>query len=299
MKLMFPALNMELEIVRTVLQNDVNDVYVCTDLLKNTGVFYTMISIRDTGYRKIVTEKLNTERLFFSNRDFIGSFIYENRLNLVFRYYHENLLSLLGGVYLSEFSDCRRAALNLITACAECGAGSGVGMLLLDERNINLTKDGDVQFNYFLDFSRIEQDVDEKSYMDAVAKTVFGILELNYKGRYDSPEQYPDALRLFWLKMRTTGFSSMGHMISTIRTMPDKPVEMRGILWWFRSRFRRVKNFLFRNSMTAFLTILVTVTLIYAAVQIHSRWRIRKAYENNVSYYGIEYIGSVYLGDEE
>ena len=36
---MFPALNMELEIVRTVLKNPVNDIYVCTDLRKNTGTF--------------------------------------------------------------------------------------------------------------------------------------------------------------------------------------------------------------------------------------------------------------------
>ena len=132
---MFPALNMELEIVRTVLKNPVNDIYVCTDLLKDTGSFYTMISIRDKKVRKIVTEKLNTERMFFSNRDFVGSFTYGDCLNLVFRYYHENLLSLMSGVYLEEFADCKRVALNLISACAESGAGSDMGMLLLDERN--------------------------------------------------------------------------------------------------------------------------------------------------------------------
>ena len=296
---MFPALNMELEIVRTVLENEINDIYVCTDLLKNTGVFYTMISIRDTRYRKMVTENLNKSRLFFSNRDFLGSFIYENRLNLVFRYYHENLLSLMGGVYLVEFTDCKRAALNLISACAECGAGPDMGMLLLEDRNINITKDGDIQFNYFLDFSNCSNDMDEGAYLAKVAETVFGILDLNYRGRYESPDQYPDDLRLFYLKMTTTGFTSMGHMISTVRGMADRPVEMRGILWWIGSRFRRVRNFLFRNSMTAFLTILVAVTLIYAGVQIHTRYKFRKAYESNISYNGIEFIGNVYLGNEE
>lgn len=296
---MFPALNMELEIVRTVLENDVNNIYVCSDLLKDTGVFYTMISIRDTGRRKIMAEKLNTDRMFFSNQDFIGSFVYESRLNLVFRYCHENLLSLLGGVYLAEFSDCRRAALNLAAACAECGAGPDLGCLLLDGRNINVTRDGDIQFNYFLDLSCMQEGVGEDVYLKKVAETVFGILELNYKGRYDSPENYPDDLRLFWLKMRTTGFSSIGHMISTLRAMSDKPVERRGILWWIGSRFRRAKGFLFRNSMSAFLTVLVTVTVVYAGVQIYTRMRARRAYESNVSYYGIEYIGNVYLGNEE
>ena len=36
---MIPALGMELETVRTVLQNQVNDIYVCTDLSGETGVF--------------------------------------------------------------------------------------------------------------------------------------------------------------------------------------------------------------------------------------------------------------------
>ena len=170
---MFPALNMELEIVRTVLKNSVNDIYVCTDTLKDTGVFYTMVSIHDKDCRKMVTEKLNTERIFFSNRDFIGSFVYENRLNLVFRYYHENLLSLLGSVYLVEFADCKRAALGLIAACAECGAGPDLGSLLLHERNINITREGEVQFNYFLDFAELKPGMEESRYLKAVAERVF------------------------------------------------------------------------------------------------------------------------------
>lgn len=296
---MFPALNMELEIVRTVLQNDCNDVYVCTDLKKNTGVFYTMISIKDTRYRKIMAQKLNSDGMFFSNHDFVGSFIYESCLNLVFRYYHENLLSLLGGVYLVEYKDCKNAALALITACAECAASPDIGMLLLDERNINITKEGEVQFNYFLDYSKFTADIEERVYLRRLAEVVFGILELNYKARYDRPENYPGDLRLFYLKMTTTGFPSFGHMISMIRGMADKPKEMRGILWWVQSHFQRGRSFLFRNSTNTFLSILLMVTLIYAANQIYSRWKIQKAYESNVSYYGIEYIGTVYLGDEE
>ncbi len=296
---MFPALDMELEIVRTVLHTDVNDVYVCTDLKKNTGVFYTMVSVKGARFRKLVTEKLNTERLFFSNSDFVGSFVYENRLNLIFRYYHENLLSLMGGVYLLEFTDCKKAALNLIAAYAQCGADSEMGNLLLQDRNINVTKEGEVQFNYFLDFSTLKSDAEKESDLQILAEKIFGILELNYKGKYDSTENYPDDLRLFYLKMTTTGFSSIGHLISTVRNMADKPAETKGFIPWIKRTFRKIKNFLFRNSIVTFLTILVIVTLIYAASQIYSRWVYKKAFEQNVSYYGIEHIGDVYLGNEE
>lgn len=296
---MFPALDMELEIVRTVLHTDVNDVYVCTDQKKNTGVFYTMVSVKGARYRKLVTEKLNTERLFFSNSDFVGSFVYEDRLNLVFRYYHENLLSLMGGVYLLEFVDCKKAALNLIAAYAQCGADPEMGKLLLQNQNINIAKDGEVQFNYFLDFSGLEADAKAGNDLAVLAEIVFGILELNYKGRYDSPENYPDDLRLFYLKMSTTGFASIGHLISMVRSMADKPAETRGIIPWLKKTFSNIKRFLFRNSIVTFLTILVIVTLIYAASQIYSRWIYKKAFEQNVSYYGIEHIGDVYLGNEE
>lgn len=296
---MFPALDMELEIVRTVLHTEVNDVYVCTDLKKNTGVFYTMVSVKGARYRKLVTEKLNTERLFFSNSDFVGSFVYESRLNLVFRYYHENLLSLMGGVYLMEFPDCKKTAMNLIAAYAQCGADSEMGKLLLQDSNINVTKEGEIHFNYFLDFSAWMADEEVKNDMPVLAEKVFGILELNYKGKYDSPERYPDDLRLFYLKMTSTGFSSIGHLISTVRSMADKPIETKGFLPWIRRILRKVKHFLFRNSIVTFLTILVVVTLIYAANQIYSRWVYKKAFEQNISYYGIEHIGDVYLGNEE
>ncbi len=296
---MYPALNMELEIVRTVLQNDVNDIYVCTDLLKDTGAFYTMISIHDSQCRKIITEKLNTERLLFLNSDYVGAFVYKNRLNIVFRYYQENLLSLMGNIYLVSFEDCKRAALEFLFACAQCGPGPEFGALLIDDKNINMTKDGAIRFNYFLDFAKFQQGIGEDVYLDMVARTVFDILQLNYEDRYESPEQYPDELRLFYLKMVSTGFSSIGHMISMIRAMSDKPVERRGIIRRILNRLQKIRTFLFHNSMTAFLTILVLVTAIYAGVQIHSRWKARKAYESNVSYNGIEYIGDVYLGDEE
>lgn len=81
--------------------------------------------------------------------------------------------------------------------------------------------------------------------------------------------------------------------------MPDKPVEMRGLLWWFKSRFQRVRRLFVPQCHDCIFNDLVAVTVIYAGVQIHGRWKVRKAYESNISYNGIEYIGNVYLGDTE
>lgn len=296
---MYSALNMELEIIRTVLKNKVNDIYVCTDRLKNTGVFYTMISIHQPKYRKLAAEQMNSEPLFYANRDFVGSFVYENKLNLVFRYYHENPLSSLGSVYLESFADCKEAAIRLVSALAEAGAGKGLGLLMLEERNLNLMREGGVQLNYFLDYAKYRENAGDREFFDALADRTFEVLELNYKDRYSSPEAYPDDLRLYYMKRKAGDFSSFGQILSAVRAMSDRQIEMRGFFWWIRSRFRMTRNFLFRNSMNTFLTILVIATLVYAGIEISARVRAKRAYENNISYYGLEYIGNVYLGDEE
>lgn len=293
------ALNMELKVIRTVLKNDVNEIYVCTDVTNAASVFYTMISISSTKHQKILADKMNNEGLFFGNKDFVGSFVLSNKLNLVFHYYHENLLSMMGDVYLFSFVQCKEAALGLIAAVAETNVHGAVGLLLLNDRNINISKDEDIILNYFLDFAQLDEEATEIYFMNRVARAAFAILEQNYKEKYQSPDMYPDDLRVFYLKIKSMGFRSFGQMISIIRNMSDKPIEMRGILWWFRNRFKLTRNFLFRNSMNTFLTILVVITLIYAGFQIGNRIRANRALENNVSYYGIEYIGDVYLGNEE
>lgn len=295
---MFVALNMELQIVRTVLENEINDIYVCTDVKNNTGVYYTMISIKDVSYRKMIAEKMKTSGLFFGNKDYVGSFVFSNQLNLVFHYYHESLLSVMGSVYLYSFVECKEAALSFVAAFAEAGVYGGYGLLLLDEKNINLGKDGSIQMNYFLDFAKWK-DCTQEEFITAVAEGAFHILDINYREKYDSEELYPDDLRLYYMKWKSTGFSTFGQIITTIRGMADKPIEMRGIFWWLKSRFKITRNFLFRNSMNTFLTILVIATLLYAAYEIGTRIRASRAYERNMDYYGIETIGDVYLGDEE
>lgn len=295
---MYLALNMELETVRTVLENDINDIYVCKDLKDNTGVYYTMISIKDAKFRKMIAGQMNTSGLFFGNKDFVGAFSHEDQLNLVFHYFHESLVSVMGSVYLYSFAECKEAALSCIAAHAEAGVDGSVGLLLLDERNINIYKDGGVCLNYFMDFAQWKECTKEE-YITEVAQTAFHILDINYREKYDNPELYPDDLRIFYMKLTSTGFSTFGQIISTIRGMSDKPVEMRGFIWWLKSRYKIVRNFLFRNSINTFLTILVVVTLIYAAYQIGIRLRANKANANNIDYYGIQTIGDVYLGDEE
>lgn len=297
---MIPALNMHLEDVRVVLRNDINDITVCRDVKDSAQQFYTMISVKSDSHRKYITEQINLGKMFAHCKDFIGSFGTGKELKLIFRYENENLIDHVGSIYLYDFARCREAGIRLVSALAESGISGQVCKLLLNPRNINVDSDCGVTLNYFLDFSDYDMDEAPFSELDYIAETVFGILERPWKEKFHGEVgNYPDELRLFYMKIQNHSFLSYGQIVSQLRAMPAKPIAKQGAIWKLRRWFRGIYATLFKNPARIILTLLVVVTILYAAWQISMRIRVHRAYDQNVSYSALEYIGTVYLGDEE
>jgi len=295
-----PALNMHLEDVRVVLKNEINDITVCRDVKENGQKFYTMISIKDDMYRKYITEQMSVGNMFSHCKDFIGSFSMGKELKLVFRYEVENLIGNVGSIYLYDFARCRQAAIQLVSVIAEKGMSGQICKLLLNPRNINIDRECSVTLNYFLDFQEYDLNLGQFNDMDCIAETVFSILERPWKEKFQGEVQnYPDELRLFWMKIQNHSFLSYGQIVSQLRGMPNKPIAKQGVIWKIRKVLRNIRTVLFKNPLRIVLTVLVAVTIVYAAWQISMRIKVQRAYQKNVSYSAMEYIGTVYLGDEE
>lgn len=297
---MIPALNMHLEDVRVVLKNEINDITVCRDVKENGQKYYTMISIKDDMYRKYITEQMSIGNMFSHCKDFIGSFSMGKELKLVFRYEVENLIGNVGSIYLYDFARCRQAAIQLVSVIAEKGMSGQICKLLLNPRNINIDRECSVTLNYFLDFQEYDLNLGQFNDMDCIAETVFSILERPWKEKFQGEVQnYPDELRLFWMKIQNHSFLSYGQIVSQLRGMPNKPIAKQGVIWKIRKVLRNIRTVLFKNPLRIVLTVLVAVTIVYAAWQISMRIKVQRAYQKNVSYSAMEYIGTVYLGDEE
>ncbi|MEG1972277.1 MAG: hypothetical protein RR315_03885, partial [Oscillospiraceae bacterium] len=101
---MIEALNMQLQKVRTVLSNEVNEISVCVDQKRKSGVYYTMISINSPKVRVQMAGVLASDDSMASNSDFIGSFSHGDSLSLVFLYREENLLSRSESIYGTNFA---------------------------------------------------------------------------------------------------------------------------------------------------------------------------------------------------
>lgn len=297
---MIPALNMHLEDVRVVLKNEINNITVCKDIKEEEPVFYTMISIKNDRYRKHITEQMNQKGMFASCDDFVGSFSVGSELKLLFRYVSDNRIDNVGSIYLYDFVKCRTAALNLASEVAASGITGQVCKLLLEPRNINVNSDCEISLNYFLDFKEYNLDEDVFDDVECIAESVFRILERPWKEKLGGDiSHYPDELRLFKMKVQNYSFLSCGQIMTQIRSMPDRPYAKQGLAWRIRKVIRKLKNTFLRNPERVFVTALVVLTIFYAAYQIGIRVRVRRAYERNISYSAMEYIGTVYLGNEE
>lgn len=297
---MFQVLNMNLEVTRTVLKNAVNEITVCADLKRESGAYYTVIAVTDSGLRKELARRIGGEGLFSGNRDFIGSFTYQEGLNLVFDYRPEVRLCDREAILVKGFGDRKNLASSFLVACAETGTDGAIGELLIRDRNINVTPDGKVYFNYFIDFLEMKSDETPKKFFRTLSAYAFDVLTREYSLRYDRQiDRYPRELQAFFKKKEAGGFTGYNQILTFIKMIPDRPAErhfgLRGLLDWLLGLMGRLK----KHSMAIFLTALVLMTVAYGAYEIFLRLSMRQSQRTNTSYSGMSQIGEVYLGDEE
>ena len=297
---MLEVLNMRLQVLRTVLKNRVNEVSVCADLKRDSGTFYTLVSITDDAIRRELAMRVGSDALFTANRDFVGSFTYQDSLGLVFVYRPENRLADREPLLAGSFAQRKRLASGLLVACAEAGAAGPVGELLLEDRNIHVSQDGRVYFNYFLDFQNYRGDQPAQNFYAQVADRAFALLSRDYSQRYGQRvDHYPQELQAFYKKKQRMGFTSFNQILTSIQLIPDQPQEQHFGLLRLWDRLRSAGSWVARHSMAIFIVSLVTATVVYASWQIYQRSTIKKDREVNTSYAGMEQIGEVYLGDED
>jgi len=295
---MYHVFNMELEIVRTVLKNEINAISVCADLKSNNDDFYTLISISNTGLRKKVVALINGEDALATNSDFIGSFTMQDNLNLVFAYKKENILSKREAIYISNFADRKRVVTSLLVSCAEAEIYGELGKLLINDRNINIAPDGKIYFNYFLDFADLKSNSIGLDYYNFLAEYSFKIIAREYELKYDENiSEYPDEIQLFSKKIRNNSFKSYNLIITFIKMMSDKIDDRKGLWAKFTNRLSSIKNWLSKKSLALFVLLLVIMTITYTAYQIAVRSSVNKSNDKNTAYNGVNSIGDVYLGE--
>lgn len=296
---MAEALGMRLEAIRTVLKNEVNEITVCVDKKRPNGVFYTMISITSAEVRRQIAQRMVTTGLFTTNSDYVGSFTREDSFNLVFLYHPENCLNRRELVLATDFVKRKQITEHFLIAYAEIQVTGSVGVLLLEERNINIGSDLGVYFNYFLDFADWNPALEDDDFYRRAAQYAFAFLSREYAEKFGgSVDRYPNELQVFYKKAQNKSFLSFSSILVFLRMIPDAPVEPRVGIAAALNRVKTALAWVGAHSTGLFLAGVVLVTVVYTGYQITSRMRFRAAAQENTTYVGLSRIGDVYLGDE-
>lgn len=295
---MIAVLNMDLEPVRLVLANEVNRIQVCEDRRRATGVLYTVVSVTAPAARRAAAAFVAQGSLG-ANADFLGSASQGEALHLVFRYRAESLLASRESIYGVDFVRRRAMAESYLAACAETQLPPELAMLLLNGRCVNLSENGEVYFNYYLDFADCRPGRTTADFCRAAAERVFDLLGRPYEAQAEGKlSQYPRELVAFHKKMQAGGFTTVGAILAAVRALPDRPEPPHRGLRLLWDRFLAFLAFLKRHSMAIFLTVLVCITLGYAAYQIAIRVTAQKDAKQYTAYGGMQTIGEVSLMDE-
>lgn len=295
---MIAVLNMDLEPVRLVLANEVNRIQVCEDRRRAAGVLYTVVSVTAPAPRRTAAA-LAAQGALASNDDFLGSASQGEALHLVFRYRAENLLASRENIYGVDFVHRRAMAESLLAACAETQMPPELTLLLLNGRCLNLSEQGEVYFNYYLDFADCRPGRTTADLCRAAAERVFDLLGRPYEEQAEGKlARYPKELVAFHKKMQAGGFATVGAILAAVRAMPDHPEPPHRGLRLLWDRVLEFLAFLRRHSMAIFLTALVCITLGYAAYQIAIRLSAQNDAKQYTAYGGMQTIGDVSLVDE-
>jgi len=296
---MISALNMELEAVRMVLRNDVNEVGVYIDSKGSADKYYTVIALFSSGKAKEIARRMAVDGLFSQNSDFVGSFMQKSALHLVFAYHQESRLMNKEALYAPTFSKRREISLNFLAAVGETEIRGDIGKLLICEENINITSAGKIYLNYFLDFSKFVPSEEQDSFHREAANFAYGILTREYDAKYDGQgHMFPHELRLMYKKSQNMSFKSLSQIMAFVRSLPDKPSEQYFGIRRLVGATKSMWIFLTKNPASLFMVIVVIVTLGYLGYQLAIRATASRNLRENTVFVGMQQIGEVYLGEE-
>lgn len=293
------ALGMELDIVRTVRKNQVNEISVCCNNKDGPQALYTVISVFSPEVSKLLATRIAAEGLFSSIADYVGTFTYRDSFNVVFRYHRERRLGNKEAMYAAAFPERKALAVSFLSAIAETELSGDIGRLLITEDCINISESGKVYLNYFFDFAALRDEANG-GFLRSTAGYVFEMLTREYALKYEGQvEDYPNELRLMFKKIQSGGFKTLSQIILFVRGLSDQPKEQRFGVMRFLDRFRSVSRFIAAHPSGVFLALVVTFTAVVLAVQLGARMINSRETRHNTTFVGLETIGEVYLGEED
>lgn len=249
--------NMSLEVVRTTVSNTVNDVYICRDNNAVSETYYTLIYIKDHVTAKKFLDCFQKQTV--ENKVLIRNFSHENAFCFLFDYRKERALDEF---YVgSSFSiyRCEEICIRLILECISCNIPYPLLYEILKQRQVNMSKDNSIYFNYNVELSDFDNTRDEQ---DCVVKCAMIVKELLKMHDGTNSVSY----RLLNKKVPKNSYMTFYELYRDIKltVTPDKELGIiNRIKKFYKKHSKKLFNLLiFVCVVAALLTLIVIISQI-------------------------------------
>lgn len=253
--MIYEARGMQLNTVRIVRKNPVNDVLICKDLNSDTGSLYTLLLIRDHRIVKLLLEVLE-QGGEEKNGACVATFSWNGDFCVVFPYKAERpLRAFYAGEYFT-LSKCEDICIHLILACMTESVPYPVLYLMLQQEQLHLAKDGTVFMSYQLDLTELDTEITERDCVVQCAKLLLELLN-------PKASQKAVSYTLLKKKIEKRSYNEFSELYKDIRVAAVSKEKIR-IRTRISAWIRAYKDMLFRILLCicVFLSIIVLTTFL-------------------------------------
>ena len=167
---------MQLLVVATKFVGEVNDCYICRDLLSSGGILYTVIVVHQ---HEVVKNVLSLFALSDRKGEkiLIDDFSYGDKHIYVFPYHNERPLHQFYEGETLTLAQCEEICISTILACITSDLPYPILYLLLKNDMLQLAADRSVFFGYELDLKDIDVNISESECTQICAEILLKLLE--------------------------------------------------------------------------------------------------------------------------
>lgn len=253
----------KLKIIREVLNNSVNKIYICENIgNKYDNEYYTLIRIHDDNVikdvLKIVYDKDGNVKL--PEDMFKGLFVDVDTLNILMTYKEPRKIFLYLKSYMTSEYSQYIIIKNMLYQCLALRVEYPLLYLFLDAENINLDEDFNIFFNGFLNFEKLNSDIDEKKCVQKCCEIIDEILNSNLELTNKS---HVKAINLFIKKKRNNVYKRIIDIYNDFKIQEKKYKQTQSSM--LETIKLNIQN-IFKNNFKLIVAYIGPVFIILAAI---------------------------------
>ena len=218
-------------VVSTLFSGEKNCCYVARLTDDMDGRSFTIIAVRDHDAIRALMEA-ESKIVSIKNSQMIDTFSYGNDYVLVFPYRQERPLKTFFVGEALSLSEVEEIGTNLLLACISASLPYPVLYLLLEQGQINLSKDGGIFFSYNIDLKEMDLRKTERDCTVKCAQILRAMLATKEDEKNIS------------YKSDNNSYTSFTELYRDLR-IAAMPVEKKGIIVRIKSFFARNADLLF------------------------------------------------------